>query len=154
MDTALHAESSDSPSAKWAAYAGLYMFVCGTVVASLLSDLLALLADVIGLPAGYAMAMFASPVLVIGTAVWWLLVERRTAYTYPIGGVFGLITASAAGLLWTARFVDVWGVEMAVIDAVASLIAFVIGVAVVGGVLAGLPMMYARRRLGGGPSDG
>lgn len=130
------------------------MFVCGTVVAYLLSDLLALPADIIGLPAGYAMAVFASPILVIATTVWWLLVERRAAYTYLIGGVFGLVTASATGLLWTARFVDVWGVEMAAIDIVAYLIALVVGVAVVGGVLAGLPMMYARRRLDGVPSDG
>lgn len=154
MDTALHTGSSVSSSVKWAAYAGLYMFVCGTVVAYLLSNLLALLADVIGLPVGYAMAAFASPILVIGTAVWWLLVERRTAYTYPIGGLFGLVTASTTGLLWTARFVDVWGVEMATVDVVAYLVAFVVGVAVGGGVLAGLPMMYARRRLGSASAGG
>lgn len=94
------------------------------------------------------MFIFASPSLAIGAVVWWTLVERREADTYPIGGAFGLVTAILTGFLWTVRFVSGWGVEMAL--ALPVLIGFVLGVTVIAGALAGLPLMYVRRRLADG----
>lgn len=138
--------SSDgvTPPAKWSMYAGLYMFLCGTAVAFLLYDVLALLGEVLGLPAAFTTVILASPSLAIGALVWWALVERRASYTYLVGGAAGLLTALLTGVVWVARFVSGWGVEMGL--AVGVLIGFVLGVAVTGGVLAGLPLMYARRR--------
>lgn len=50
------------------------MFVCGTATMFILYDVLALLADAIGLPAPYSMVILAMPTLVIGTVVWWAAV--------------------------------------------------------------------------------
>lgn len=146
MDSALLSESIASDSVKWSITAGGYMFVCGVVTAFLLSDFLVLLADVIGLPATYAMVIFASPTLIFGAIAWWILIERRASYTYIIGALFGLVTALLTGMVWTIRFIDFWGVEMIVIPIVALLIVYVLGLAIVAGVLTGLPLMYARRR--------
>lgn len=145
MDTALHSPSGVSPPMRWSIYAGLYTFVCGTAVAYLLDDVLSVLADVIGLPSGYATVAFASPALVVGAVVWWAVVECRRSYGYLVGGAFGLLTALVTGLLWTVRFVDVWGVEMLVTPVASVLVALVLGSVVVAGFLTGLPLMYARR---------
>jgi hypothetical protein len=145
MAAALHPDTGVPPSTKWSVYAGLYMFVWATATAFFLADILGLLADVIGLPAEFAMVILASPALVIGAATWWAVVERRDAYTYRYAGTFGLVTALLTGLLWTARFVTVWGVDMLVVPIVSLLVLLVLGVAVNAGVLTGLPMMYARR---------
>lgn len=128
-------------------FAGLYMFVCATATALLLDEVLALLADVIGLPTPYWMAVLASPVLVVGAVVWWAVVERRDSYSYLLGGTFGPVTALLTGLLWTGRFASLWGIEMLAVEIVSLLVVFVLGLAVVAGALAGLPLMYARRRL-------
>lgn len=121
------------------------MFVFGIVTAVLLSDFLVLLADVIGLPSTYAKVIFASPALVFGAVFWWVIVERRASYKYRFGAVFGLVTALLTGMVWTGRFIDFWGVEMVVIPIIAFLVFYVLGLAVVAGVLTALPLMYARR---------
>lgn len=151
MVRALHPLPTVSPSKKWSIAAGLYLFCWAAAVAFLLSDILTLLGEVIGLPPGFALAIVASPALLIGAAAWWAVVERRAAYAYRLGGLVGLLTALLTGLVWLARFVDVWGVEMVAVDIVAVLVAFVLGVAAVVGALVGLPLMYARRRLDGPP---
>lgn len=137
------------PATRWSAYAGLYLFACGMATAALLSDVLALLADVIGLPAGFATAIFAGPALVVGAVAWWELVERRGRYAYRVGAAVGVVTAGLTAVVWTARFVSVWGVELLRVEAVALLAGVVVGVAVVAGALVGLPLMYARRRVDG-----
>lgn len=123
-------------------------------MALLLSDLLALLADVIGFSTRYWMVIFASPAFAIGAVVWWMTIERRATYTYVTGGLFGLVTALLTGLLWTGQFVRFWGFEMAIIPIIAFLIVFVLGLAAVTGVLTAFPLMYARRRLINRPSRG
>lgn len=130
------------------------MFAMATATALLLSDVLALLADVIGLPPAYAMAIFASPALVIGAGLWWGAVERRGSYSYLIGGLVGSVTALLTGLLWTVRFVGVWGREMLAAEIVSLLVLFVLGSVVVAGAIIGLPLMYARRRLDRGRAGG
>jgi hypothetical protein len=149
MDAVLDTDAGVSPSVKWSVYAGLCLFGCATVTAVLLADVLALFAEVVGLPARYAMVLLASPALLVGTVTWWAVVERRRAYAYRVGGAVGLLTALLTGLLWTARFVTVWGVEMLAVPIVAVLVLFVLGITAVAGVLVGLPLMYARRRTGG-----
>lgn len=153
METALDTGSTDSPTLRWSIYAGGYMFVCGLIVALLLSDMLTLLAEVIGLPVPYSIVILASPTLFIGAVTWWLVVERPGSYTYRLGGFFGLATALLTGLLWTIRFVGIWGFEMLSIPIVSLLVVFVFGVVVIAGSLSGLPLMYARRRLNGEGAD-
>lgn len=147
---ALHSSSGVSSSVQWSIYAGVFLFFCGVVTAFLLDDLLTVFADVIGLPTAYSLAILASPVLLVGAVVWWAVVERRTAYTYRIGAAAGLLTALFTGVLWTARFVQVWGFELLLVDVVPLLVGIVFVGGAIAGVLAGLPVMYARRRLDSG----
>lgn len=154
MDPPFRSSSSVSPPVQWSMYAGLYTFVCGTATAYLLYDVLALLADVIGLPTAYAMVLLASPTLVVGAGAWWTIVERRDSYAYRHGGAFGVVTALLTGLLWTVQFVRVWGLEMLVIPIGSFLVLLVLGFALIAGLLAGLPLMYARRRLRTRSPDG
>jgi hypothetical protein len=129
------------------------MFVCAVLVALLLSDVLSLLADGLGLPTEYWMVILASPAFAIGTVVWWVAIERRNSQSYLLCGAFGLATAVFTGLLWTAQFVRFWGVEMAEVPAVGFLIALVLGITAIAGVVLALPLMYARRRLPRDPRD-
>lgn len=128
------------------------MFVCGTAVALLLSDMLVLLVDVIGLSTEYWMVILASPAFAIGAVVWWTTVERRDSYTYILGGAFGLITALLTGLLWTVQFLRSWGFEMAKIPIITFLIVFVLGFTAIAGAITAIPLMYTRRRLNSGVS--
>lgn len=147
MVASLHEDARPAPSRTWPVYAGLYLYGCGVVLAVLLNDVLTLLGDVIGFPTPYSLVAFASPALLFGGLTWWLVVEQRAAYAYRFGAVVGLLTALLTGAIWTARFVVVWGVEMLTVPMVAVLVGFVLGFAVLAGVLSGLPLMYARRRL-------
>jgi hypothetical protein len=145
-------------SRRWAVFAGVYLFLCGTAVAVLLSDLLGLLADVIGLSVAYWMVLLAGPVGPIGAGVWWLAVERRGAYSYLAATLFGLTATLLTGLLWTGRFIQVWSLELAAVRMTGLLILVVLGFTAVSGVLAAVPFMYLRRRVGGrlpsGTGDG
>lgn len=148
MDTTLARWSDLSPSRRWSLLAGLYAFGCATMTAVLLSDVLGLFAEVIGLPAALSMAILASPALVAGAAIWWALVERPASYAYHRGAAFGLLTALVTGAAWTGRFVAVWGVEMLTAGPVPLLVGFTLGATAVAGALVGLPITYARRRSG------
>lgn len=152
MSSALRSDTSRNESLRWSMYAGLYMYVCGTVVAFAFDDMLSLLADVIGLPGTYAMPLLASPALPVGALAWWVVVERRNSRAVRFGGVYGALTALLTWALWTARFVDVWGSEMLAATGVRYLVGFVLAVVLVAGAITGLPMMYARRRLAPEPA--
>ncbi len=112
MNTILARWSDLSPSRRWSLLAGIYAFGCAAVTAVLLSDMLGLFAEVIGLPPTISMLLLASPALVAGAAIWWAVVERSGTYAYHRGAAFGLLTALVTGAAWTGRFVAVWGVEM------------------------------------------
>lgn len=144
MSDSLRAESP--PTLRWSLYAGLYAFGCAALTAFLLSDVLGPFAEVIGLPLAAAMPLLGTPALVVGAVVWWALVERRDAPTYPRGAAFGLLTALLTGALWTVRFVSVWSVEMLTAGLVPLLVGVVFGAVAVAGVLVGLPITYVRRR--------
>ncbi|OTF02929.1 hypothetical protein [Halorubrum sp. SD612] len=152
-------DSSDTPRAgprasrtgarasrRWSLYAGVYAFACAALTTSLLSTVLGVLAEVIGLPAALAIPILATPALAAGTAVWWALVERGGSVTYVRGAAFGLCTALITGGFWTARFASVWSVEMLTAGPVPLLVGFVFGAVAVAGTLIGLPFTYARRR--------
>ncbi|WP_435073113.1 hypothetical protein [Halorubrum sp. HHNYT27] len=146
MDDALRSESGLSSPQRWALIAGGYAFGCATLTAFLLSDALGLFAEVIGLPSALSMPLLATPALVAGAGVWWALIERPGTVTYARGVAFGLLTALLTGVVWTARFVSVWSVEMLTAGPVPLLVGFVLGAAGVAGGLVGLPITYARRR--------
>lgn len=142
-----------SGSARWVLYSGLYMFGWGLLLAVMLSDLLTIYADVTGLPADYWALVLAGPTVFIGAGVWWILIERRQAYRYRLGGLFGLLTASLTVFLWTARLVTVWGVEMLAVPMVYLLAGLVLGLAGLAGLIAGITFMYTRRRFGPPPES-
>jgi len=142
-----------APSQRWSLVAGAYAFCCAALTALLLSGVLDLFADVIGLPTGLAVPLLAAPALLAGALAWWALVERRGTVTYLRGAAFGLLTALATGLVWTARFVSVWSAEMLAAGPVRLLVGFVFGAVAVAGVLVGLPITYVRRR-NREPADG
>ena len=146
MSDSLQSEAGLPPSQRWALIAGVYAFGCATLTAFVLSDMLGLFAEVIGLPTVFAMPLLATPALVAGAGLWWALVERRGTVTYPRGAAFGLLTALVTGALWTARFAFVWGPEMLTAGPVPLLVGFVLGVVAVAGVLVGLPIAFVRRR--------
>lgn len=87
MTTILHTDSVLSPPLKWSIYAGFYMFGCATVTVFFLNDILGLLANVIGIPAQYAIVVLASPALLIGTVTWWGIVEWRFVHVSPWRGI-------------------------------------------------------------------
>ena len=146
MNVSLLADSRFTTARRWSLYAGVYALGCAALTALLLSDVLGLFADVVGLPAAVGMPLLATPALVAGAGVWWSLVERRGAVTYLRGAADGLLTALVTGGLWTARFVAVWGAEMLSAGPVPLLVGFVLAAVAVAGVLVGLPFTYARRR--------
>lgn len=147
MSSSLRSDPCQPKSLRWAASAGVYTYLCATMVAIALDDVLSLLADVIGLPAAFAMPLLATPALPAGALVWWAIVERPGSRAYLVGGIYGALTALLTGAFWTVGFVSVWGSEMLTAGPVAYLVGFVLAVVLVAGTLAGLPMMYARRRL-------
>ncbi|WP_066414676.1 hypothetical protein [Halorubrum aethiopicum] len=142
-----------SSSQRWSLLAGVYAFGCATLTAALLSGMLGVFAEVIGLPPRVSMAILASPAFVAGAGIWWALVERRGAYTYPAGAAFGLLTALATGAAWTVRFVSVWSLEMLTAGPVPLLVGLVLGTAALAGTLVGLPIAYVRRRSASRPGS-
>lgn len=137
---------------KWSAYAGVYAFLCGVVLLVLLRPVADTLVRLLALPAGYSVFLLAGPVTVIGAGVWWAVVERRGEYTYRLGGIVGMLTALFTVLLWVLLFAIVWGPVSVLAGGV--LVFFVLVVSAPVAFIAGLPLMYARHRLGTGPSDG
>jgi hypothetical protein len=149
METALQADSNVASPMAWSVTVGIYMFIVGTILSSGLYSILSVLAEVINLPVSNAGVVFASPALVFGGVAWWVIVERRDTRSYRHGVFVGVITALLTGLVWTTVFVAIWGIEMLIVPIAAFFVALVLGIAIIVGGLAGLPLMYARRQLNG-----
>jgi hypothetical protein len=131
----------------WSLVAGVYAFLCGAVLLLLLSPVNNFLGELLGFSGAYSTFLLAGPALVFGAVVWSSAVERRSAYTYPFGALFGAATALLTMLFWLLVFALVWGVPLVRTGGV--LIAFVLAVVVPAGLVSGVPMMYARQRLPG-----
>jgi uncharacterized membrane protein len=125
-----------SASAKWSLYAGGYAFLCAAVLVRLLSPISTTLMSLLHLPESYAGVVLALPVVGIGAAVWWAVVERRNRYTYPLGAAAGLTTALLTVAFWSLAFAVVWdvalllagGVPVALVSLVVAPVASVVGV--------------------------
>lgn len=131
---------------RWSVYAGLYAFVCGTVMAVLFSNILGSFGEVVGLPATWGLLIIATPTLLFGPVVWWAVVERSGPDSLLLGAGFGVITALFTGAFWTTWFASVWGLKMVTVSSVQLLVGFVVGISAVFGGLVGLPFYHARRR--------
>lgn len=137
---------------KWSTYAGVYAFLWGTVLLLLLYPITNTLVKLLGLPTGYSAFLLAGPAVFIGAGVWWAVVERREAYTYPPGVTFGLATALSTVLFWVLVYTIVWGPVLVLAGWL--LVVFVFVVTLPAAFVAGLTSMYARRRLDDGLPDG
>ncbi|MGM0447600.1 MAG: hypothetical protein ACQERM_05005 [Methanobacteriota archaeon] len=146
MDGSVSPASARSSPRWWSLFAGVYAFGFGAVTARVLSTVLRVFTQVIGLPESFPVPLLAAPALPVGGAAWWLLVERRQAYTYPAGVAYGALTALVTGLCWTAWFLGVWSVDLLAAGPTLTLIALVFGVATAVGTLIGPPIAFLRRR--------
>lgn len=128
----------------WSIAAGVYAYLVGTLTLLTLSPVAETMGPIVGLPENYAVFLMAAPAAVIGAAVWWVLVERSNAYSYPLGAAFGGLTALFTVFAWVLKFVDAWGLRLVLTGRL--LVAAVLAVTVVAGLVSGLPLMSARRR--------
>lgn len=134
-----------SPSVKWSVYAGIYVFVCGAAMVIPLGVVATTLVKILGLPTAFTVVLVPGSAAVIGTIVWWTVTERRNAYSYANGVIFGLVTSVVTVLFWGLVVAIVWGLQAVRISAI--VIGFVLVVASPVGSIAGLPLMHVRRRL-------
>lgn len=134
-----------SVSTKWSLSAGIYTFLCSTVLLLGLSPLSDTLVELLALPAEYSVFVLAAPAPFLGAIAWWAAVERRGTYTYPSGAIYGLSTALATMSFWVLVFASVWGVSLVWTGRL--LVAFVAAVSLPVALLAGLVLVGARRRL-------
>ncbi|UPV73048.1 hypothetical protein M0R89_10850 [Halorussus limi] len=142
MDTAGPRPASGlAPAAKWSMYAGAYAFLCGTVLLLLLGPVARTVASVLAAPTDFPALVLAGPIPVVGVVVWWAVVERRDARSYLVGGAVGLLTAAFTVLLWALWALFVW--ELGLLLWAGVLVLFLLAVSGI----AGVPLMYARRRL-------
>jgi hypothetical protein len=132
-------------SAVWSASAGLYAFLWAAALLVFLDPVTGTLAKLVGLPTGYAPVAMAVPAAAAGAVAWWALAERRRRYRYGIGALFGVSVAGLTVLFWVLAFAVVWGPRLVLSGW--FLVALVFGVTSLAGSLAGMPLMYARRRL-------
>lgn len=129
----------------WAAFAGVYAFVCSSLLLLGLSPVTTTLAKLLRLPSGVAPFLLAAPVTVIGAVVWWAGVERPDARTYLRGAVAGLLTAVVAVLFWLSVYSFVWTPELVLTAWVVVL--FVVAVSAPVAIVAMTAFVYLRRRV-------
>lgn len=143
-----------APRTRWSLYAGLYAFLCGGLLLLPLGFVAHTLVKVLGLPTSFTSVLVPGTGAVVGAVVWWVVVERRDAYTYLAGGAVGVLTALFTALLWALVIAVVWGPEFLLLAGTLLVIAFVLAVSAPLAFVAGIPLMYARRRSDDGLSGG
>lgn len=144
-----HTRSSRlAPSAKWSLYAGLFAFLCSTIVLRLLYPVSNTLVKILTVPADYSAFVLAAPVTIVAAVVWWTFVERREEYTYRFGAAFGFLTAAFTVLFWVLVSTLVYGLLSFLTGSV--LVVFVFAVSLPAALITGLTLMYARRSLNDG----
>ncbi|QKG91642.1 hypothetical protein EXE43_22010 [Halorubrum sp. SS5] len=150
MASPISSASEPGASRRWSVLAGVYAFGCGAVTALVLSTVLRVFAQVVGLPESFPVPLLAAPALLVGGVVWWALVERRATYTYPAGIGYGALTALLTGVVWTAWFLVVWSVDLLAAGPAPLLVGLVFALTTLAGTLIGPPMIFVRRRYAGG----
>lgn len=136
--------AAGSSPVRWTLYAGVYAFLCGLLLLVPLGVVAETLLKVLTLPVAFTVILVPTSGAIIAAGVWWVVVERQETYTYLRGGAFGLLTALGTVLLWTLLVAIVYGPSAPL--AAGVVIGFVIAVTAPIGVVAGLPLLYARRR--------
>jgi hypothetical protein len=132
----------------WSLVAGAYLFCCAVLALGSLGAVTRTLAPVLGVPTGPVTVVFAAPAPVLGAVAWWLLVERRGTYGYLRGVAAGVAAAVGTVACWVLVGGVIWGPQLVVAGAI--LVGFVLVVAAPAGAVAGVPLVYARRRLSAG----
>jgi hypothetical protein len=134
-----------SGSRGWSVAAGGYAGCSAAVLLAVLSPIATTLGSLLDLPAGTEPVVFAAPVVPVGAAVWWLLVERAERYTLLRGSAAGVATAALAVAVWVGTFMAVFG--PALVQRGDVVIGFLLAGGVAVGSLQGLTAMVARGRL-------
>jgi hypothetical protein len=132
-----------STPVKWSVIASGYLLLCAVGLLLVLSQVTTLVAEILGVPAGSPLGL-AAPAPVVGAVAWWTGVERGGRLTYLSGGAVGLVTALLTVVFWLLWGVAVWGIEGVL--AGWPLVFAVLAPSLPVGAIAGLPLMYARRR--------
>lgn len=135
---------------KWSLYAAVYAYCCGVVLLAPLGFVADALVQILGQSTTFTVVLVPGSGAIVGAIAWWGIVERRGAYTYPSGGLAGLATALGTVLLWVVALATVWAPRFVVLGG--AVIAFVLAVVGPVGFVAGLPLLYARRRMDAGRS--
>lgn len=136
----------------WSLAAGGFAFLCSTFLLGVIRPVSDVLARLLNMPDAVSPVLLAAPVAVIGTPVWWALIEREGAVTYLRGATAGFVTAVATVAFWLVVFAIIW--DPALVLAGSILVAFVTGLVVPAGLAVGMAMTYLRRNFGDGPRDG
>jgi len=134
-------------STRWSLYAGVYAFLCGVALIVPLGAVAKTVVRILTLPPALTVVLVPGSGAVLAAGIWWLLVERRGEYTYLLGGAAWLATALLTVALWTVLVAAVYGPMAVAVGGVVILVTLLVAGPVA--VIAGLPMMYARRRLAG-----
>jgi hypothetical protein len=138
-----------STSSRWSAYAGVYAFLCGVALTVPLGFVAGTLVKVLGLPTALTAVLVPGSGAVAGAVAWWAVVERPEAYGYLRGGLAGLVTVLLTVLFWAHLIAVVWAPEFLALPGTVLTIGVVLAVTAPAGFVAGLPLLYLRRRLAG-----
>lgn len=133
-----------SDSRRWLAYAGIYTLIAGGGLLVPLWVIVRTLGGILGLSTVSIGILVPTSGAVIGTIVWWMVIEHGNRYTYPRASAGGLLTALLTVLSWTLLVAVVWGPSA--VQAARFVILFVVVVVSVVGVVVWFPLMFVRRR--------
>ena len=135
-----------SASIRWSVYAGSATFIAGAMAVVPLGTIAETLLTVLGIPTGYAIGLLPGPSAIVGSLVWWAVVERPAAYSYRTGGAAGVLTVLLTVGVWTLLVALVYGPGVIVIGETLLVVAVALGVTTPVGAGVSLAVMYARRR--------
>lgn len=141
-----------SAKTRWSAYVAIYAFVVGAGLLVPLGVVAETITKVLGVGTESTGIVVPGSGALIGGIIWWAIVERREAYTFLAGGAAGLVTGGLTVSVWALAGALLYGPGAILV--VGPVILFVLGVVSPIACIGLLPMMYARRQLGGGESQG
>jgi len=141
-------------STRWSIYAGSATFIAGAMAVAPLGTIAETLLTVLGIQTDYAIGLLPGPGAIVGSLVWWAVIERPAAYSYRTGGAAGVLTVLLTVGVWTLLVALVYGPGVIVIGETVLVIAVALGVTTPVGAGVSLAVMYARRRSRVGASGG